>query len=483
MINKIILYLTSLCFPVFLAAQSPNIDSLMKHVRYFSSPELSGRLPGDPGFDLAAQYSTQYFDAYGLKNWIPSKKKYKQFFEIDANSIKSAKVVLDIDKQSVKLKPGSDFSVRGYSGSGFVHSEIVFCGYGESLPSYDDYQGVDVKDKIVLIFKANAPFLENHSSFSIREKVDIAYRKGAKAVIFVSTPNQKNPQLPIGSIMHGSGPMHTDVPQIQISVDWADKILASTKFRLIDLQKQIDSLKKPVSILTETKAQVNINAEYRPKVNTYNVIGVLPGSDPKLKEECIIISAHLDHVGYIGNDVYYPGANDDASGSAAVIELARVFSNVPAEQRKRTLVFVLFSCEEKGLTGSEFLANNLPIPQQNITAMLNMDCIAFGDSIQVGNGLTCPSLWNFASNTSQQKGLKMVNRTWKGGGADLTPFSAKGIPGLYFVTTNSYKFLHLPDDTPESLNQDLYAQVCKLVFFIANELVRNPQYKREQAIP
>lgn len=461
-------------------SQGQSTDSLMKHVRYFASPGLKGRLPGDPGFDKAASYSINLFNHYGLTSWSPVTENYKQFFKIDANAIHDASVQIKNGKESILLKAGSDFSVRGYSGSGDIESEVIFCGYGEESPDYSDYSTVDVKGKIVMIFKANAPFLKKNTPFSVREKTNIAYHHGASGVIFVTQPNQKNPQKPIGSTMHGEGPMHTDIPQVQISVEMADKILNPGKINLSQLQTETDSTRKPVSFNTATKVHLKINAEYKPEINTYNVIGLLPGSDPVLRNEYLIISAHLDHVGYIGNEVIYPGANDNASGSAAVIELARLFSRLPAESRKRSVVFVLFSCEEKGLTGSEFLSENLPISKENIIAMFNMDCIGYGDSIQVGNGLANPELWNKAQTISKAQGLKMVDRTWKGGGADLTAFSAKQIPGLYFVTTNSYRFLHLPGDTPETLNQELYRQIVELVFRLSKEVVGDADYKREK---
>lgn len=474
------LFLLTLFAAIITSAQQPCIDSLMKHVRFFASPGLKGRLPGDPGFDKAADYSMNSFRRYGIQNWTPSPDAYKQYFKIDANHILAAQVVLQFNKENISLKAGSDFSVRGYSGSGHVDAEIIFCGYGDEETGYSDYENTDVKGKIVMIFKANAPYLNKTTPFSIREKVDIAYRHGAKAVILVTQPNQKNPQKPIGSTMHGSGPMHTDVPQIQISVEMADKILAASGKKLSFWQSQTDSLKKSPALNTGCIAHLDVKADYKTEALTYNVIGLLPGTDSILKNEYIIISAHLDHVGYIGNEIIYPGANDNASGSSAVIEIARLFSISPAEKRKRSIVFVLFSCEEKGLVGSEFLAANLPVPTDKIVAMMNMDCIGYGDSIQVGNGLTCPTLWEKAKKISLSESLPMVSRTWKGGGADLTPFSAKQIPGLYFVTTNSYKFLHLPEDTPETLNQELYLKVVKLAFRLALETAGDIEYKREK---
>lgn len=455
----------------FLIAQNFNVseDSLMKHINFLSGAGCRGRLPGDIGYDKAVKYSIDYFKHLGLSNL---NNNWLQTFPIETNIIDDADVAIKIGKEKIVLKHGSEFSVRGYSGSGKINSKIAFCGYGADLPNYSDYNGINVKNKIAMVFKANPPFIANLPQFSIRQAADNAYRHGAKGIIFISQPNQKNPQKPIGSVMHGLGPMHADFPQVQIDLDIAKKIMQNAGYSLSDLQSEIDLKHKPKSICTNSKASVFVKATYNPNGETSNVISVLQGSDDVLKDEYVILGAHLDHVGFIGDHVYYPGATDNASGSAAIYELARVLS-LEKQNIKRSIMFVLFSSEEKGLDGSMYFVDNLPVPKEKIHAAFNMDCIGYGDTLKAGNGLSCPRLWQIALEEAAKENFIVSKDTWKGGGADLTAFYNAGIDGLYFVNTGAHEYLHLPTDKPETINKDIFSKMVKWVanitYRLANE--------------
>ncbi len=445
-----------------------NADSLMKHIRFLSSQTLTGRLPGTKGYELAVDYCMNYMQTLGVK---PAGIGFwPQVFPIDVNQIDSAAVLIETGRDMKELIPAIDFSVRGYSGSGNVTSDVVFCGYGFDSSIYSDFAGLDIAGKIALVFKSNPPFIPDLKQFSIRRTADFAYQHGAAAIVFVSTPNQPNPQKPIGSVMHGEGPMHTDFPQIQISQEIAAELLKNSGHTLSELQTLIDSTGAPQSFSLDRQMSLMVNARYNESGVAQNVVGMIEGNDPVLKNEYIVLTAHLDHVGSLGSSVYYPGANDNASGSAAVLEMARLFS-LRQKDMKRSVLFVLFACEEKGLVGAEWFAGHLPVEKEQIVAVFNMDCIAFGDSLMVGNGKSCPALWQKASEIASDHHLPMTQRTWAGGGADLTPLHQKGIPGLYFVTTNSYDHLHLPSDKPETLNQKLYAEMVQLVYFLSRHYV------------
>lgn len=457
-------------FPVALQAQTLSVstDSLMKHVNYFASPALNGRLPGTDGFIESIQYSENFFGQHGLKQVL--KESWQQNIPIETNVIDSARVLIETGRDMLELIPGVDFSVRGYSGSGDVTAPVVFCGYGLDSDVYSDYSNIDVKGKIVMIFKSNPPFLKSAlPEYSIRRSADAAYQHGAVAVIFVSQPNQKDPQKPIGSMMHGPGAMHADLPQIQLSVEKAELLMSGSGYILSQLQSSIDSLKKPSSVACSKMASVYVKAKYNSNGNTTNIIAMLPGSDPVLKNEYIILGGHFDHVGAIGNTMYFPGANDNASGSAAVLELARIFA-ADSNKLKRSVIFVLFGSEEKGLDGSTFFVNHLPVPKEKIVAVFNMDCIGCGDSLMAGNGKSCPDLWNTAIGIAQQNKWPVSQRTWEGGGADLKPFYEAGIPGLYFVNTNAHQQLHLPADTPEILNQPQFTRMVMWVEAVTRKL-------------
>jgi Zn-dependent M28 family amino/carboxypeptidase len=210
-----------------------------------------------------------------------------------------------------------------------------------------------------------------------------------------------------------------------------------------------------------------------------NIVGLIEGGDPKLKNEFLIIGAHLDHVGSQAG-LLFPGANDNASGSAGILEIAKTFVK-SGLQPKRSIIFVLFASEEQGLNGAKHFVESWKKGYDKITAMLNLDCVGYGDSTQVGNGKSAPKLWEIANQIDKTKFRYMVDRTWKGGGADATPFHEKSIPCLYFVTTNSYDHLHLPSDKVETLNPKLYETLVKLTYLTARE-VADGNYIRETVV-
>lgn len=458
-------------------------DNLIEDVKTLSSEEFDGRLPGSEGYNKAANFGKETFSKLGLKPFYND--NYFQNFEIEYNKIKSPagfKVIVDQDTTTGEL--GKDFVFRGFTGSNKFTLPVAFCGYGIFRPDlgYDDYAKMNVRNKIVIVFKQNPGWKINNKDWGTnypREKSLVAKKFGAKGILFVSLPNDKNPQQLIGSVLHGEGKQPTDFPQLQISIDAANKLLSKTGYALSDFQTKIDERKKPLSTVLTTKAFVEVNAEYQENAKTMNVVSWIEGSDPKLKNEFVVIGGHLDHVGSQAG-LLFPGANDNASGASGVIEIAKAFAKSGIKP-KRSVIFVLFAGEEQGLNGSGYFVESWKNGYNKIAAMINLDCIGYGDSIKVGDGKSSPELWKIASRLDNENFSYMVKDTWAGGGADATPFYEKSIPCLYFVTTNSYAHLHLPTDKVETLNPQLFEKVVKLAYLTAKE-VANGNYKREKII-
>jgi Zn-dependent M28 family amino/carboxypeptidase len=210
-----------------------------------------------------------------------------------------------------------------------------------------------------------------------------------------------------------------------------------------------------------------------------NLVGMIEGNDSELKDEHLIIGAHLDHVGSQAG-LLFPGANDNASGSAGVLEIAEAFQSSDLKP-KRSILFVLFASEEQGLYGAEHFMENLNINPEKVTAMFNLDCVGYGDSIQIGNGKSSPELWGIINKIDEENSNLMVSETWGGGGADATPFHKIGIPCLYFVSKYSYDHIHQPTDTPEMLNPTVFENIVKLAYLTARK-VADGNYKREAVI-
>lgn len=457
-----------------LLAQSPNgnpsvitKEALMKTVEFLSSKELAGRLAGHSGYTKAANFISDELSKLKLKPY--NGVSYFQNLKVEYDDISHEENFAIIKRNKrVEFELRKDYVYRGFTGSGNLTAPTVFCGYGLSQPEigYDDYSGIDVKGKVVVAFRYNPKWNiggKNFTDGNPREKAIVAAKHGAAAILFVSFPNDAEPQKPIGSVIHGEGEQMINFPELHIDLPVADELLDGSGYFLKDLQTKIDSTKKPFSLQLKHQAAINVIAKYEKEKEVPNVIAFLEGSDTNLKNEFVIIGAHLDHVGGQAGKIYFPGANDNASGSAALLQIARAFSALD-KKPKRSICFAFFASEEQGLYGSTFLANNLPFPKEKLKAMINLDCVGYGDSIQVGGGESSPAFWNTAKKLDAETSKLMVKQTWKGGGADAEPFFQKGIPTLYFVTTNSYKHLHMLSDKPETLNKNLFEAITKLAF-------------------
>lgn len=440
---------------------------LMKTVNFLSSKELAGRLPGHEGYDKAAKFIASEMSKLNLSPF--NDKSYFQKLNVEYNDILAPEhfAIIKFGQKSF-YNLGTDYVYRGFTGSGNLNAQVVFCGYGISQPElgYDDYKDVDVKGKVALVFKYNPKWNFAGTAFkngNPREKAIVAAKHGAIGILFVSFPNDAHPQALIGSVINGQGEQMINFPELHIELNLANILFDGSGRTLKELQTLIDNEKKPYSMGLLHNVEINVKTNYVKEKEVVNIIGILPGNDPQLKDEYIILGAHLDHVGQQAGKIYFPGANDNASGSAALLQIAREFAYQKIKN-KRSIIFAFFASEEQGLNGSTFLANNLPFPKENVKAMFNLDCIGFGDSIQVGGGKSAVNLWNRVKEIDSQNDRLMVNATWSGGGADAEPFFQKGIPTLYFVTTNSYKHLHMLSDKPETLNGSVLEAITKLVY-------------------
>ena len=458
-------------------------DPLIKIVSVLSSKEFDGRLPGSEGYDLAANYAAEKFSQMNLKPFGDA--GYFQYLNVEYNRIDTpAEFEAIVDSKTFRYELGRDYVFRGFSGSNNFTLPVAFCGYGISRPDldYDDYQNISVKNKIVIVFKQNPKWKINDKDWGTgypRDKSLTAKQKGAKGILFVSLPNEDKPQPLIGSVLDGEGEKLTDFPQLHISLKAANDLLSKTGFTIHECQTKIDEKKKPFSFIARTKAKIVATTSYEKNAKTMNIVGLLEGTDSTLKNEYVVIGAHLDHVGSQAG-LLFPGANDNASGSAGVLEIAKAFASDRLKPM-RSFIFVLFASEEQGLFGSKHFVKHLKIPKDKIVAMFNLDCIGYGDSIQIGNGKSSPKLWQIAKEIDEKNFRLMVNDTWSGGGADATPFHEEGIPALYFVSKYSYDHLHLPTDTVDTLNPDLFEKIVGLAFLTAKQIA-DGKYEGEKIL-
>jgi len=456
-------------------------ENLLRIVAELSHRKYGGRQAGTPGYRDAAHFVAAEFAKSGLEPGVNG--SFFQELEVETNEIHDPlKLALHFPAgQTVSYQPSADFVCRGFSGSGHVQAPVVFCGYGISTPEngYDDYAGIDVRGKIVVVFKpepgwpaTTVPW--NQFSFP-RQKAQTAAARGALGMILLSTSNSGWQQTPIGSVYHGPGTQQIHFPQIHAGSGVARNLFKNTGRSLSEIQTQIDSTRQPFSFPLEVVAEIQVTAKYTPRAKTMNVIGRLEGSDPELKHEFVLLTAHLDHVGNQGNSVFFPGANDNASGVAALIRTAAAFSRNPVKP-KRSILFIAFTAEEMGLDGSRFYAANPVVPLENTAAQLNADCIGLGDSIQVNGGESFPELHAIAVAANHQRIHRKNKPSGPGGGADAQALFEKGVPTLYFFTTNSYIHLHLPSDNVKTLDPRLFEVASRLFYLTAWGVTQTSQY-------
>ncbi len=444
-----------------------DIDALMQTVEYLASPQLAGRMAGSPGYEAAARQMADCFRRLGLRPG--GEDGFFQKLHVEYDDIESCSLSIAVHGGPARaLQLGEEFTCRGFTGSGTATAPVIFAGYGMSRPEagYDDYAGLDVRGKIVLAFKEAPPFQADSTGWGPdalpRPKGRVAAAHGAAALLLVSVPSSKHSSKPIGSVLEGAGPQDEHFPRLQLAVPVGQELAQSAGLDLASLQARIDSTHAPCSRPLDAVAAVMVKAHFHAHQTSMNVVGILPGGDPRVAGEAIVVGAHLDHVGRQGPQVYFPGANDNASGSAAVLAVATALAHAPSRPA-RSVIFALFSSEEAGLHGAKRFVSEPPVSPDSIVAYLNLDCVGHGDSIQVGGGKTRPRLWQIARDLDQSGERLMVGETWGGGGADAAPFEAAKIPNLYFASKFSYTYLHLTSDTPATLNPPLFAAIARLV--------------------
>src|SRR4051812_14301570 len=371
-------------------------ERIREHVGYLASDPLQGRRAGTPGADLAARYIEKQFRDAGLKP--ASKAGYLQPFSFVARVELGPRNMFRVKaaKSEQNYKVGDDFMPLAFSSAEAATGEVVFAGYGISAPElqYDDYDGMDVKGKLVMILRGSPDGDNPHGRFAqytqpgleIQNKTLKAREKQARGVIFISEEKVFQHDR-LSRLHHDLNFLDAGIPAVVISRVVANAILEERKappvkseFTGADAVERAKARATPLAIenLTVTfKADVvKVNG------NAANVVGILPGSDPQLASEYVVIGAHYDHLGLGGPESLvanpdgqiHHGADDNASGTSAVLELARVMAADRAAV-KRSVIFIAFCGEELGLLGSAAYTRNPLVPLGSTVAMLNMDMV------------------------------------------------------------------------------------------------------------
>jgi hypothetical protein len=460
-------------------------ESIISHIRYLASDELEGRMSGTPGADKAAEYISWEFKKAGLKPLGDDNSYFQKFsFTKDIRLGEQNKLEFEIDKLKTDLKLGHDFYTLSFSSSGEFSGEVVFAGYGISAPEleYDDYKGLNVRDKIVLVLRYTPEGYDAESPFydyaALRYKAMNAREKGAKAIIFV-TPYSQDEEEDLTSVGRDFSYSDSGIQSLILKREKAQELLLNSGTNLKKLEQNLADKNNSSFLIHITKATIKTEL-IEEKGESSNVIGLLEGSDPVLKKEFIVIGAHYDHIGLGQRDSrannnqtkggIHNGADDNASGVAGLIELSEFFS-CREESLKKSLVFIAFSAEELGLIGASYYVDNPKVPLDKTIAMINMDMIGRLDKDKltvfgVGSSPGWKELINEA-NTGFNFEISLNNSGFAP--SDQSVFFAKKIPVLHFFT-GLHADYHTPSDDWEKINPAGERKVLKLISEIILEL-------------
>lgn len=492
--------------------------NLRTHVEYLASDKLEGRRTGETGATFAAGYISNMFANYKLKTAFSStasgktKGNYLQEFPF-VTGVEMANggntFSVDVSKnggQKMALVEETAFKPVGFSPNASIDNRaVVFAGYGitSSELKYDDYKNLDVRNKIVVVFDGSAENDDPHSNFArydAHAKAKIARDQGAVGLLIISREAKlENDKL--AQIKYDATLGEAALPTLLISRKSGADILNTDEAGMKRIET-IAAMSKNQSLNSCLAANSNASVEFRVNLvkktaEAYNVIGILEGSDANLKNEAIVIGAHYDHLGRGGqgslaanSTEIHHGADDNASGVSAMLELARQFAKT--KQNKRTLIFIAFGGEEEGLLGSQFYVNNPAFPLAKTVAMINMDMVGRlqkdkdgFDKLIVG-GIGTASEWKNLIEAKNKANLTYLHVLTVGdkvidnskqfflsrfklqlnedgfGPSDHSSFYAKQIPVLFFFT-GTHNDYHKPSDTADKIN---YQGLLKVTNFI-----------------
>ncbi len=483
-----------------LLAARPSIDPqlYLNDVKYLSSDELKGRATGSPELEKAADYIVSQFRALGLQP--VEAPGYLQAFDVTTNARlgPSNRFAYRLNGQTAELKFEQEFLPLNFSSRAALRGPVVFAGYGITAPeySYDDYAGLDVKGKIVLVLRHEPQEFDENSVFAgkvftehaqFASKATNAKMHGAAAVILINDRyNHRGEADQLEQFGRAVGPGDAGIPFVQVKVEVAERWFQAAGKSLEEIQAGVDKDLHPRPFAFPAALEIDAIADLERSIRrVHNVEAYLPGQSG----EYIVIGAHYDHLG-LGEQysmapsqigAVHPGADDNASGAAGVVALARWFASQP--KPKRGVLFLAFAGEELGLLGSSFYVNHPALPLKDAVAMINLDMIGRirDGRVFVGGMGTGSSLKALLEDVVKHYDLKIDFSDVAGyGSSDHTSFTTRQVPVLFFFS-GLHGDYHKPSDTWDKITAPETARLLAMVADVGSRLMEagdRPQFVR-----
>jgi hypothetical protein len=483
---SVLVTLQALAAPQSIGAADPS--RYLDDIKSLTAPSMEGRGDDTKGLARAAHLLEKRYHELGLKP--AGTNSYFQPFTVITGAKLQADNRFSVQEGDQKqgLKLNQDFVPFSFSASGSVSAPVVFAGFGASADEfgYDDYAGVDVKDKIVVILRYEpAGFAEKSGNTGLTRHSQLiskainARNHGAKAVVLVNGKLGEGEDDLLTRFGSVSGPANTGIVLVQVKNDVADRWFHAAGKSMADVQGQINHATKPQSFAFPETLHMSINVDIETtRATVNNVLAYLPGKT----DEYVIIGAHYDHLGRGNYDSLapsqigqiHPGADDNASGTAGVLELARVFAPLKG-QLQRGVLFASFAGEELGLLGSAHWVQEPTLPLDKAVAMLNMDMIGRikDDKVYIGGVGTGSTLKPMLEKAEAKSNFKVEYSAGGYSASDHTSFVTKHIPVLFFFS-GLHSDYHKPSDTWEKINPQAAARLVDVVGNTGLELAEAP---------
>jgi hypothetical protein len=472
------------------------------HITILSSPWMGGRLPGTPGMEKARDYVIYWYEQAGLEPGMvdaeTGERSWKQAFELGSKTeFRDQSLVIDGANGEVVFELGEDFEFTGLGGDGEVEGDMVFVGYSIE-DGNDDYQSfeedTDLTGKIAVMMRFEPMDEEGNSLWNERRwsrKSTFASKFGAlekrnpAGVILINPPGANDPRS--GELMRGSSKVIDDVPVFMMTPEAGEMLAAACDPKgrsLLELRKLAD---QGTTVVEFEGSVAAAGAMERTPSYAENVLGVLPGRGD-LKDEYIVIGGHLDHLGMgefgsrRGSGNLHPGADDNASGAAALMMLGEslraAYDGLPEDMPLRSIMFAAFDAEESGLNGSRYYVDNPPHEIDDVALMINFDMIGRVNEqgLSVTGVDTGEGMREWAQPFFDDCGMEIVLKEgMRGGGSDHASFYRKGIPILFAICADFHDDYHTPDDTPDQIYRTAGVKTVKLFHELALDAAKRPE--------
>ncbi len=456
---------------------SPAAARVQADVAFLASDDLKGRRSGTVEGDRAAAWVAEQFGKIGLAPAGVNGTWLQPFDFIDGVDLGAKNRLSTAAGAKKAWTVGNDFRPLAFSAAGLAEGDVVFAGYGIVAKDlgYDDYAGLDVKDKVVLVLRYGPDGDDEKSAFSpfaaLRFKAAVAREKGAKAMLVAAGPLTKDVTDDLIALRTDAAFSDAGIVAVSIRRPVAEALLADSGRTLEAAQRAIDDAKKPGSFpLAGARASLNVDVTPR-RVRTANVLGLLKGADPVKSAEIVIVGAHYDHLGLGGSTSLasaagpqiHHGADDNASGVAAMLEMARDLAAKRAAL-PRSVLFISFAAEELGTLGSLHFTKNPTVPWDSVVAMVNLDMVGRlrENKLDVQGVGTSPAWKPLVESSNADAKLKLALLDGGFGPSDHSPFYAAKKPVL-FAFTGAHADYHKPSDTADRIDSEGIVRVVRFM--------------------